>query len=371
MKRSLNRVLILVVLVHVVFYGTSLDACTTFCIDDGGRLFFGRNLDWSIGVGLVMVNKKGLAKTAFIPPVEAPARWVSKYGSVTFNQYGRELPMGGMNEKGLVVEQMWLQGTEYPEQDERPALRELTWIQYQLDTCETVDEVIASDSKVRITRDSTPLHFLTCDSAGQAAVIEFLKGKMVVHRADELPFKALANSTYDASLRYLDGCEGFGGQKAIPSDSVDSVDRFAKAVRGIEAYDKEQNGEAIAHAFKILEEVSQGKATRWSIVYDVKNRAVMFKTGKTPKIKSLKLDDFDLSCDSPCRALDIDLDSVGDVHTRFVDCTLGVNKKLIFDAWKNTSFLKNTPDIILNMIAFHPETFKPVKGERGGSSRDR
>ena len=33
-----------------------------------------------------------------------PASWVSKYGSVTFNQYGRELPTGGMNEAGLVVE---------------------------------------------------------------------------------------------------------------------------------------------------------------------------------------------------------------------------------------------------------------------------
>jgi choloylglycine hydrolase len=28
--------------------------------------------------------------------------WISKYGSITFNQYGREFPTGGMNEKGLV-----------------------------------------------------------------------------------------------------------------------------------------------------------------------------------------------------------------------------------------------------------------------------
>jgi choloylglycine hydrolase len=26
--------------------------------------------------------------------------WTSRYGSITFNQYGREFPSGGINEKG-------------------------------------------------------------------------------------------------------------------------------------------------------------------------------------------------------------------------------------------------------------------------------
>ena len=59
--------------------------------------------------------------------------WVSQYGSITFNQYGKEFPTGGMNEKGLVVELMWLDGTIYPQPDERPAIGVLQWIQYQLD----------------------------------------------------------------------------------------------------------------------------------------------------------------------------------------------------------------------------------------------
>lgn len=29
--------------------------------------------------------------------------WTSRYASVTFNQWGREFPMDGMNEAGLVV----------------------------------------------------------------------------------------------------------------------------------------------------------------------------------------------------------------------------------------------------------------------------
>jgi len=34
------------------------------------------------------------------------ATWVATYGSVTFNQFGRDKPMTGINEKGLMVSQM-------------------------------------------------------------------------------------------------------------------------------------------------------------------------------------------------------------------------------------------------------------------------
>ena len=40
--------------------------------------------------------------------------WTSKFGNVTFNQYGKEFPTGGMNENGLVIELMWLNEARYP-----------------------------------------------------------------------------------------------------------------------------------------------------------------------------------------------------------------------------------------------------------------
>jgi Penicillin V acylase and related amidases len=52
-----------------------------------------------------------------IQPPEKPIEWISKYGSITFNQSGREFPHGGINEKGLVIEQMWLDEAAYPEMD--------------------------------------------------------------------------------------------------------------------------------------------------------------------------------------------------------------------------------------------------------------
>ena len=72
-------------------------ACTTFCLKNNGEVLFGKNYDWMISDGLVFVNKRGVGKISGAEDRTNPAKWVSKYGSVTFNQYGRENPSGGMN----------------------------------------------------------------------------------------------------------------------------------------------------------------------------------------------------------------------------------------------------------------------------------
>ncbi len=172
-------------------------ACTTFCLQDDNDLAFGRNYDWHLDHGLVIVNKRNVAKRALLlDPGDKPAKWVSKYGSVTFNQYGRELPCGGMNEAGLVLETMWLTGAKYPDRDGRPAV--MAWVQYQLDTCSTIEEVIASDKQVRVTSITPmPLHFFGCDRQGNTATFEFLGGELVCHTGESLPVKVLTNDTYD------------------------------------------------------------------------------------------------------------------------------------------------------------------------------
>ena len=370
MKNTLQRMAILALLISFLLIGSRLDACTTFCLEGKDGLVFGRNYDWGFGVGIVVVNKRCLSKTAFVNSRDEPAKWVSRYGSITFNQYGRELPMGGINEAGLVVEQMLLSDTRYPDQDERPVLRELAWTQYQLDTCASVDDVIESDAKVRILQGSAPLHFLVCDRSGRKAVIEFLEGKMTVHRAEKMPVAALANSPYAESLDYLKQFQGFGGEKMIP-ESARSLDRFARAAQAVRLYkagqrdDQERN--IVEHAFRILEDVSHGPATQWSTVYDLKGLTVRFRTATSPHIKTLALKDFDFSCETPCRVLDIDTKEPGDAVRRFTDYTTEINRKLVFEAWKKTPFLKDTPDEVLDLLAESPKSIVCGKVE---SARD-
>jgi len=307
-----------------------------------------------VAVGLVIVNKRNLVKTAMVDPPDTPPTWTSKYGSITFNQYGRELPMGGLNEAGLVIEQMLLPETRYPSPDDRPALRELAWIQYQLDNCRSVDEVIATDSKVRILDFSVPIHFLVSDRSGEVATVEFLEGEMVVHRGDSLLISALANSPYSDSLEYLESFQGFGGDRTV-SRSANSLDRFVRAACGVVDYEASSEEETIDYAFGILEDVSQ-QGTRWSIVYDSDRLAIHFRTAKSPAIKTLALESFDFSPAKPCLILDIDAPKPGDTRARFVEYSTEANRKLIFESWKNTEFLVDTPDEYLNRVAEYPES---------------
>src|SRR5439155_16235802 len=133
-----------------------------------------------------------------------PARWRSKYGSVTFNQFGRDHPMGGMNEQGLVVEVMWLRGTDYGKDgDPRPAVNELQFIQHLLDTAADVKEALAAAEKLRIARAHAEVHFLACDKGGACASLEYLGGALVTHAGAALPVPVLTNDTYARSVKHL------------------------------------------------------------------------------------------------------------------------------------------------------------------------
>ncbi|MBE9509247.1 MAG: linear amide C-N hydrolase, partial [Bacteroidetes bacterium] len=205
-------------------------ACTTFSFSDKkGNIVFGRNYDFPVGVGHIHINKRNMRKIAFIRPPEKPLEWISKYGSITFNQIGKEFPYGGMNEAGLVIEQMWLQETVYPQLDERYGLSELQWIQYQLDNSKSVKDVIASDSLVRISFTSvSPLHFLVSDVEGNVATIEYLDGKMTVHRDNNLPYPVLANCSYEHSSDYKASIDKKENRQ-FNDWTLNSSGRFAKA----------------------------------------------------------------------------------------------------------------------------------------------
>ncbi|MGC2236737.1 MAG: linear amide C-N hydrolase [Pyrinomonadaceae bacterium] len=330
-------------------------ACTTFCLKSKSEVLFGRNYDWMIGDGLVFVNKRGVSKTS--TQKENPAGWVSVYGSLTFNQYGRETPMGGMNEAGLVIELMWLDGTKYPAKDARPALDVLEWIQYQLDISATTEEVLKNIENVRI-EDRTPLHYLVNDKTGNSATIEFLDGKLVARTGDTLPVSTLANDTYDKSLSYAKATQALGGSQEVPQ-TANSLDRFTRAALKTKEFEKagKTEKEAVAYAFDILSNVAQRPGTQWSIVYDQKRGKVYFRTLQSASIKSVDLKSFDYACGSVVKMLDINSKETGDVTSKFIDYTRAANRDLIERSFGGTDFLKNTPAETKNHLAEYPESF--------------
>jgi len=350
-----------ILLIAALLVASSLaHACTTFFLKDStGTMLFGRNLDFPTGIGHIHINKRHMAKTAFIFPPEKPLSWVSKYGSITFNQVGRELPYGGMNEAGLVVEQMWLQSTQYPAQDERYGLSELQWIQYQLDCAASVEEVLASDTLVRIsTTAKSTLHFLVADSTGDVASIEFLEGQMVVHRGESLPYPALSNSTYARLLHYRKQIRQ--NPEAEFSEAMhNSGSRFVKAAQMLDQYKSKQP--ATAYAFATLDSVAQQdpktheSLTQWSIVYDIASKTIHYRTKANRQIRSIALDNADFSCNSAL--------FYADVHARvnstddFLPYSFEANHALIKELVARNEFLnKQLNARAIEFTAKYPET---------------
>ena len=162
-------------------------------------LVCGTGLDFDIREGLIFVNKRGMAKEGWEANAAGKvATWVARYGSVTFNLLGREFPWAGMNEAGLVLSSVGLAESECEAPDSRPVAGDAFWVQHMLDNCATVDELIGHTDSIRLAR--TVDHYLVCDAGGDCAVIEFLGGRMVVHRGVALPVAALTGASYEDSL---------------------------------------------------------------------------------------------------------------------------------------------------------------------------
>ncbi len=332
------------------FSGSMIYACTTFCINKNGHIVFGRNYDWVTGAGIVNTNQRGLFKTSSRSGNAATISWVSKYGSITFNQYGKEFPTGGMNEKGLVVEMMWLDGTVYPIADSRPAIGVLQWIQYQLDNASTVAEVIASDKTLRIGDKDTPLHYLVADAGGNVASIEFLDGKMIVHSGKSMPFPVLTNDRYDISA---ETAKPFVRNVSAGLPGSNSLERFVKACSMLNQFTQTDMKTPVTdYAFSILDKVSQGDYTKWSIVYDISNKKIYFKTEANKNIKSFSFAAFNFECNTAPKMYNMNQDATGDISKQFTGNDKKLKEEVLHQAVTESSSMvpisKKDEEVLLN-----------------------
>jgi penicillin V acylase-like amidase (Ntn superfamily) len=296
------------ILILIGLFITGSNACVTFVLKNNKSFVYGWNYEFDAGSGFLIANKTGLLKTSFVQKNETQITWVSKYGSVTFNQWGKEFPSGGINEKGLVVVQTMYIMTKYPIPDTRPAISELQWIQYQLDNFSSIQEVIDNDKFLRISNNSIPLHYMICDKAGNVAVIEFINGKMIYHKGNELLFPVLANDSYEDSIIELRKYKAFGGTLDIPLNSTGPKSgNFIIASDNVKKYDNIEN--LINYSFKTLAISSEPRRTQWTVVFDLKNMDIHFKSLDNKNIKMISLKNFNFACNSTIKMLDISVNS--------------------------------------------------------------
>jgi choloylglycine hydrolase len=318
---TLITILIFIVSILGLWKTNHLFACSTFKLQKGDKLIYGHNLnEGDIGVpGLIFINKRGIFKigrtwselTTKEKQNPSGFTWISRYGSVTFNNFGKDLPDGGMNETGLFIWEM-NEDAGYPKGDSLPKLNQMSWMQFILDNCSTTAEAIRCAHEFEI--DGWGWHFFVGDASGQTAAIAFSDGKPQITTDSEMPVPGLFNTPYKRELELLKYYKGFGGLYEPGLDDP-KVPRFVKTAVMIDEYDAEEN--IVEYGFYMLDKIKVNDIPEWTVLFDVREQHIYFKTRINPEIKSFSMDDLGFSNKSPTLILNIDNVSGDDVLNQF------------------------------------------------------
>ena len=332
----------------VCLFIQSAETCTIFSIYPKNQHWIGRTFDWAYGHGLVYTNKRNITKTSLkLLPSDVQSTWTSKYGSVSFNQFGREFPNGGMNERGFMIDALELKSSVFPSKDSRPSFNELQFIQYVLDNYSSV-ETLANDLKsIRISPVGSKLHYFACD-VKRCMTIEYIEGEAVTHYGDKLLISGLANNTYQEHLDYAKDFVTFGGDKPVVLGTKNSLDRFVRS--NYNAKFINQAVDPVQTLFDILEDVGSVN-NRWQLIYNQNENTITFRTQtQFDKQRKVSLNEIDFSCAKSSQYFDLDSETAGDVNQALADFNFEVNLQVI----KKSVLMQGLPVPLAHRLAVYP-----------------
>jgi len=305
--------------------------CSAFLLTGEGYCVIGFNENWKPMPGIMVINKRDIQKeslswkklTTMEKADEKTVCWRSKYGSVSFNLLGADLPCYGVNEKGLFVVELALDNTFSKPDSSKASMFWAQWIQYQLDNYATVKEVI-NNLKCAPVIDWWPhftgSHFFVADKEGNTAAIELIDGKIQVSSGNRMPVPVLCNDPYQSELARVKEYRFMNGEKAFDIYSQKWEDRFAKATCMIKSYNPAVS--PVAYSWQVLDSIKPGN---WQIVADLKNGIIYFRSDLGKEIKRLDMAKckFDLSL--PVMFMDINSGREGNVNDCLTELTPELN----------------------------------------------
>lgn len=226
-------------LAFTVFVSPS-SACTRAVLKtEEGTVLTGRSMDWMQDIGNnLWAFPRGMSRDGAAGP-KSP-KWESKYGSVITTIY-EMATVDGINEKGLVINILYLAESDYGAVGDKPPMCISMWGQYVLDNFATVAEAVRALEKepFRIVAPVLPNgspahgHLSMTDPTGDSAIFEYIGGKLVIHHGPE--YVVMTNSPeYAQQLAINSYWRSVGGTVFLPGTSRAS-DRFARAWFGINA----------------------------------------------------------------------------------------------------------------------------------------
>jgi len=328
-------------LLSLLFIGQTALACTSFQLvaADGSRVY-GRTMEFQFELysDVVIIPQKSLF-IATGPSYQQGATWVSKYGVVGMNGFGKPLVIDGLNEKGMAGGILYFPGhAAYANPngvDSKKALAPWEFMTWALQNFANVNELKAALNDVYIINIEQPdlkvvppLHYVFHDASGGVLVVEPINGKLI---ATDNPYGVMTNSppfdwhvnnlgnyvklnpmepnsikVYGQTVEPISTGAGFLG---MPGDST-SPSRFIRALTYsatmVPAANADENirlAEHLLHNFDIPKgsiRTSINKNvfmeyTQWSVISDLNNRRFYFSTYNHPGLRMLDLKEIDFT----------------------------------------------------------------------------
>jgi choloylglycine hydrolase len=334
--KILQRTLALLAAASIIMPLTS-GACTRAIVESGGgRFITARSMDWQTDLySDLWAFPRGMKKDGGIDA--GSTKWISKYGSITASGFDVGTA-DGMNEKGLVVNLLYLAEADYGN-SKKPTISVGAWPQYILDNYATVDEAVNAlrNEPFQIVAPPLPdgavagLHISISDAKGDSAIFEHIDGKLVIHHGKQYP--VMTNSpSFNQQISLNAYWKEIGGLTMLPGTNRSS-DRFARASYYVESTPKyEDERMAVSAAFSIIRNVSVPlgfsdpekpniATTIWRVVSDQKTLKYYFESAISPNVFWVDLNKLDLSAGSKPQKLDLDGHPIfaGEVSDKFIE----------------------------------------------------
>ncbi len=265
--------------------------CSEFFFNRGNFLTSVRTMDFARDLNSkLVVNNRGMKRESYVKNVNGEAfSWTSKYGSVTVNCSDFAVT-DGMNEKGLSGAILWLMETKFAQSGQKPVLSYAKWIQYFLDNCEDVEQVINESKNIDIVpyvkegfneNNPAPLHAIFHDKKGETAILEYKEGNLHIYEPKVNP--VLTNDPF-----YPEQIQNFEQykEKTLISEPTDSKDRFINLSLLLDKINPHSiSTKVIDNINKILDHVTikpkeslkESFSTLWSVIRDHGNLTYYFK----------------------------------------------------------------------------------------------
>lgn len=336
-SRTSNLLIILLIGLTAVLPTWKAIACTRiFWNNNGQAKVVARTMDLYVSDKAQMqVNPRGIKRDGMAG--KNSLHWTTKYGSVVLTAFGNPNAVtDGINEQGLTAHGLYLDNTKYERRDSRPGVSNLLWVQYFLDNFATVDEAVAHLQdfqiiSVEVGGREWPVHLALEDATGNSAIVEYLNGKMVVHKGSQ--YTIMANEPpLEEQLANLKRYKLFGGNLALPGE-IDPQSRFVRAASFLKMLEKPKNDtEAVARVLGVARTVSNpfgaqitedtshvdSWPTIWFSAADLKNKVFYFNSVESPNLIWVELKNLNFSKGMPISKLDpYNPALVGDVSRAF------------------------------------------------------